>query len=200
MAAGFDLKAVRAGVKSILQDISGISVARDKQDRAIDDETQPWSFADSVTGASMSFKVIGLRSLGGGDEVRTEYDPDAVIEGDTSGPEGAPATGGFIVGVGGPRVLTMSVKCEVYGDQEHTAFEYVERARSNLNLPSILQRIADLECSLNSVGNSRDMTSTKEGRTVSVCQFDLVLNITSNLTEEDPVTTIKTVNVAREEP
>lgn len=197
MSAGFDLAAVRAGLVTIFQDISGISdVVSVVANRAVTEQDRPWVMPDPATDARLEFKLISLVSLGGGDEVRQEYDPDLVIEGDTSGPNGDPATGGFVVGVGGPRVMTFSVKV-VCHDLVMTAFEYVERVRSNLNRPSILDRIAELECSLNDIGGSRDMSYAREGRMISVAGFDLVLNITSNL-EDDPITTIETVNTTNE--
>lgn len=193
MSAGLDLEAIRNGLTAIFEDISGVSdVQPVMSNRAVTEEDRPWVMPDPSTDARLEFKLVSLVSLGGGDEVRTEFDPDLEIPGDTSGEGGAPVSGGFTSTVSGVRVLTFSVKGTCY-DHKKGAFEYLERVRSNLQRPSILDRIKALDLSLNDVMPGRDISYVREGRAVSCAVFDLVLNATSGLTD-DPVTTIESVN------
>lgn len=192
MARGFDLQAIRNGLRSIFASIADISVARSEQDRAVDEELQPWIAPDRETDAELIFNLTSVRSVAGDDEIRVKYDAAIPMPLDTSGPGGTRVNGGFAVLSGGPRILTFTVKVECY-DQTRTAFEYIEIVRSNLQRPSILARINALGCSLNEVRPSRDMSRTREGRLVSISLFELVLNVTSNL-DDDVITTIETVH------
>lgn len=190
---GYDLEAMRTGLAAIFRKISGLSSVVSENAQAVTQQDQPWVMANQDTDARLTFNTVSIRSIGGADEVRQEYDPDLEFEGDTSGPDDEPANGGFAINVGGPRVWTLTIKVECW-DLNKTAFEYAERARANLQRPSVLAMIVALGCSLNDVRASRDISFDERGRRVSAAVFELVLNITSNL-DDDPVTTIETVNV-----
>lgn len=174
------------GLISILKDIAGIDVDLAPAQRSVTDANQPWVMPDVITQALLTVKYIAVRELGSGDEEREEWDPSLAFPGD-------PIKGGFRIGVTGPRVLTFSVSCECH-DSAKSAFEYIERIRSNIYRSSIRDRISAIGCSLNMVTASRDGSYVREGRIVTKAGFDLLLNATSNI-DDDPVSTINTVNV-----
>lgn len=185
---GFDLRAIRLGLKAMLENISGISVSLPVGQRAVSDEEQSWIMADPETQAVLTFRLTVGAGLGC-DECRYEFD-DAIT------PPGATEPGGFTVNVCGNRILTFSIKCECY-EAEYLAFEYIERIRSNFARPSIQEAVKAFGCSWNDMTPSRAMTLTTNGRTVSVAGFDLILNTVSNLADT-PVTTIEETDVQHE--
>jgi len=182
---GFDIEAISDGLIAIVKEIAGIDVGLSASVRSVTDDMQPWMMPSTTEGATMKVGLIAVQSLGWGEEVRLEYDPDLTFPDDE-------VLGGFQIGVTGPRVLTFSISCECH-DAKKSAFEYVERVRSNLMRPSIIDRIKALGCSFNSFAGSRDRSFVFEGRVVTKAGFDLLLNTVSNL-DDDPVTTIDTMN------
>jgi hypothetical protein len=188
-ASGLDLKAIRAGLRAVSADISGISVSAPIGNRAVSDEDQSWVMADPATQAALTFRLISCVGLGE-DENRHTFDEDIT-------PEGADEPGALLVNTCGNRKLTFSIKCECY-EAEFLAFEYIEKVRSNIARPSVNQTIASFGCSINNIGQARPPFSlTSNGRTVSVVGFDLVLNTVSNLADV-PDTTIETFDVQSE--
>jgi hypothetical protein len=188
-ASGLDLKAIRLGLKAILEDISGVSVTAPIGSRAVSDEEKSWVMPDPDSQAAITFRLISAVGVGE-DENRQEFDEDIT-------PEGADAPGAIVFTTCGNRKLVFSIKCECY-EAEYLAFEYIEKIRSNLVRPSVQDAIKALGCSINAIGQARPPFSlTSNGRTVSVVSFDLTLNTVSNLVDV-PTTTIETLEVQGE--
>lgn len=187
--SGFNLRAIRAGLQTILEDISGVSVALATTSRAVSDDERSWVMADPETQASITFKITSVNSVGV-DECRYELEDGA------DPAPGDPETRNVLVNVCGNRTLTVSIRCECF-EGDFTAFEYIEKIRSNLSRPSVLATIAALGCSLNDITGARSYEMQEDGRTVSCAGLDLILNTVSNLADT-PVVTIETVDVTQE--
>lgn len=186
-----DLKAIRAGLKALLEDICGISVSRPIGSRAVHDDDQPWVMPDiEGTQAVLSFKLFGAGAVGE-DENRYYFEDGSEPPG-----EGEPETRPLLVNTCGNRKLTFVIKCEAY-EAEYLAFEYIEKIRSNLSRVSVNETIASLGCSINDISDARSVNVVVDGRVVSVAVLELVLNTASNLADE-PATTIETFEYTSE--
>lgn len=147
-------------------------------------------FPDDEHQAIASFRLTSAVGVGR-DELRRDYDPDAVIEGDTSGPGGTPATGGVVVTSGGPRVLTYTITIEC-GRQDITAAYFLEKLRTGLGLPSARRELNAIGCGYSEFRTLRDTTASFANREISYAVGELILNA-ADTAGDAPVTTVKHV-------
>lgn len=191
---------LQTGLTALFADLSGVPALAS---RAVDaDFTFP---ADDDTAAEggpveLTFSFDGIRALGR-DEIRGGYDPDLVIPGDTYEPnpdDPEERLGGYTFTACGNRVVTITIKVESH-NQQYPAWEYAERLRSKLALPTSRASLYALELARQSVGELHNISYTgDDGRQVSAYALELICNAATNVTDE-PVTTIEQVNVVIEE-
>ncbi len=147
---------------------------------------------------SLTFHLVKVTTLGR-DGYEIEWDEDAPIEGDTSGPQGAPADGGLIYTATGPRIVHVEASLETW-NQDIPAHDYMRRFRDRLPLPSARAELVAVGLALNTASEIRDASyEDEEGRAVSVYSFELWFNAFSS-ESDDPITTIDRVNSTIEEP
>ena len=192
---------LQAGLMSLFSDLSGVPATAT---RAVDaDFTFPADVdtADEGGPVELTFSIDGIRGLGR-DEIRGGYDPDLEIPGDTyePDPEDPEARlGGYTYLACGNRVVSITIRVESH-NQAHPAWEYAERLRSKLALPTSRARLYALELARQSVSELHNVTyDGDDGRPVSAYALELICNAATNVTDE-PVTTIERVNVVIEEP
>ena len=140
---------------------------------------------------SLNFSIVSS-STWGRDELRTEYDPDAVIPGDTYAGPGAPL-GGVVYSANGNRELLIQVTCDRF-DQSAPAYETLQRVRDKLWLPSARAACHDLGIAVSKAGRILRIDADLDGRSVSRYVLEITANAMSNASD-DPVTTIENVNV-----
>ncbi len=180
-----DPVAVFDGIAALLTSLSGLHVS------AVGPKDQGFRFPAPDTQARVDFDLISNVGLGV-DEVRRTYDPAAVIVGDTSGPGGAAATGGFIDSVQGDRVQVWQVKIQC-GRQDVTAHRYAERIRTGLGLPSSRRALRALGLGLQQpVGATMSVPFTEGNRVISAVVFEFKTNSAAFMSDV-PVTTINEV-------
>lgn len=145
--------------------------------------------------AKLTWDILGIEGVGW-DEWRKVYDPNAVIADDTFTGPGAPL-GGVVYNTGGQRAMRVQVKVECF-DQSggHSAHPILERVRTRLNLPTVLDALAAIDLGYREISKSTtlDYTEQDSGRRVSVALFEIVFNA-SDTDADDPITTIETVDV-----
>lgn len=173
-----------AGLSALFDRLSGVPGS--------DPENRSGGYCDDATQAQVTFRLTSIAGVAQ-DELRVEYDPDAVIEGDTYEPNpGNPSErlGGVIYTSSGHRVLTYTVKVECHF-QDVTAKLYSERIRTRLRLPSAQRELRALGLSIVSIGLTRDFSgSSFANREISTALFELVLNAVDAASDE-AVTTIE---------
>lgn len=177
----------RRGLSVIFDRISGIGTTPASSTEWTD-FSDPTTI-DYVSQAKLTFKFTSFAGIGV-DELRMTYDADLEPAGDTY----TPPAGGFDPLVCGQRSLTVSVRVECYDQSpDATALPYAENVRAGLRLPSVLESLQVLGLAIARIGPVRDLSHTgKDDRSVSVAQFDLFLNASSNI-HDATVTTIETV-------
>lgn len=199
------------GLSALFSDLSGVPVDAcgiDDEEFTFpaDDDTDAGADGDTHgTGGpvTLGFTIDGLRALGR-DELRGGYDPNATIAGDTYViPPTDPAydpdnpskkLGGYVYVTSGNRIVTITIKIEAH-NQKIPAWEYAERLRSKLNLPSARARLYALDLARNVVSNVHNVSyPDDEGRPVSAYAVELVCNTSTNFADV-PVTTIEQVDV-----
>lgn len=170
-----DLHAIRAGLATIVQDLGGLPA---------EDALGPWT----LPGADLGKFKVRLTSVAsvGRDELRDEYDPDVIPAGDTYTPQ----LGSVVTTATGNRRLTVTVLCEMH-DADTSAWPAIEAVRDKLRLPGSQERLAALGVATQWIGPTRDVSTDWDGRTVSECLFEWVLNASSAVSEAN--TTIETV-------
>ncbi len=173
------------GISALLASLSGLHVG------AVGPKDAGYRYPTPGEQARVDFDLISNVGLGL-DELRRTYDPDAIIEGDTSGSGGAAATGGFIDTVTGDRVQTWQVKVQC-GRQDATAHRYAERIRNGLGLPSSRRALRALGLGLQQpIGSTVSVPFTEGNRVISAVVFEFKTNSTGSATDT-PVTTINEV-------
>ncbi len=170
-----DTHAIRLGLAALVQDLGGLPA---------EEALGSWTLPGTALG---KFKV-GITSIVGlgRDELREEYDADTIPAGDTYTPQ----LGAIITTATGNRVLTVTVRCEMH-DADASAWPAIEAVRDKLRLPSSQARLAALGVATQRIGRSLDVSRNWDGRAVSECLFEWVLNASSGVSEVD--TTIEVV-------
>lgn len=176
------MRALYDGLGPLLSMLSGARLAGPADDRAV---FPPRTGADAFT--ELSFKVRTISRVGR-DELRTEYDPDAEIDGDAYAGDDAPL-GGVVYEATGQRRLMLEVKVEC-GQGTVMAWPFVERVRDRIQLPSTRAALDALGVAVARVGVTRDMNFSNAGRVVSAAVLEVELNAASSETDA-PVTTIE---------
>lgn len=148
--------------------------------------------ADGITLAKITHNIISVNGLGW-DEWRTGYDPTAVIAGDTYVPDPThpdKRLGGVVYSSEGNRKITVSIKCECWDMSQSGAIKYIERIRARINMPSFCDALRALRVAQNDLSATRTLTYVDDtDHSVSVAQFDLVLNA-ADAAVDQPITTI----------
>lgn len=176
-----------AAISALLARLAGLHA------KAVGPADAGWRLPSPAEQARVDFDLISNVGLGV-DEWATEFDPDAEIEGDTSGPGGAAATGGIIYTAQGDRVQTWQVKVEC-GRQDATAHRYAERIRNGLGLPSTRAALAAVGLGLQlPVGATRPAHFAHDGRQISAAIFEFRTNSVGSATETEAITTIGEVS------
>jgi hypothetical protein len=199
---------LQAGLTSLFADLSGVPALAS---RAVDaDFTFPADEDTDQAGGpvELTFSIDGTHALGR-DEIRQDYRPGTYdagdgdepleIEGDTYEPDPDNPElrlGGIVFTACGNRVVTITIRVESH-DQTHPAWEYAERLRSKLALPSSRARLYALDLARQSVSELKNLSyDGDDGRPVSAYALELICNAASNVADE-PVTTIERVDVRR---
>ncbi len=178
--------AFSAGFGALLSRLSGLP--------SVDptDDGLGFTFPGDATCATMSFAFRSSTPLGR-DELRRDWDPDAVIDGDTSGPDGDPALGGVVYSANGNREIILLVTCESHL-QTTPAWPYIERVRDYLSLPSAHAELVALGVAYQKSGQIHDLSREQDGRMVSRYVLEIWLNTMSNAVDL-PITTIESAPV-----
>jgi hypothetical protein len=144
----------------------------------------------------LSWTVESIRGVGR-DELRTEYDADAVIPGDTYEPDPndpAARLGGVVYSQNGHRVYTIEVRIES-NEQSRPASAHGRALVSRLRLPSTQDALNALGLAYVTWDEVTDDTYDDEhGRAVSAYILSLILN-GADVFADDPVTTIETSEI-----
>jgi hypothetical protein len=177
-----NLRALYTGLGDLLETLSGVSLSGPADDRAV---FPPRTGADAFT--ELSFKLRTVARVGR-DELRTEYDPEAEIDGDTYAGDDAPL-GGIVYTATGQRRLMLEVKVEC-GQGTVMAWPFIERVRDRIQLPSSRDALAALGVAVARVGVTRDMAFSNAARVVSAAVLEIELNAASSEVDA-PVTTIE---------
>jgi hypothetical protein len=146
--------------------------------------------------AKLEYKIVSITNVGQ-DELRSAYDGDLTIPGDTYvSPEGG-ALGGVVATSTGNREIVVQIKAETWDPSGGGAFAYVERVRTRLGLPTIGDR---LEAAGVAIQDTRDARAADyvddDGRNVCVAWFEVIFNAADSASD-DPTTTIETVEPER---
>jgi hypothetical protein len=184
--AALDVRAIYTGLASLFVDLSGLRLAGDA--------TGEFEFAPDDQQAEISFEIFGIVGVGT-DELRSAYDPDAVIEGDTYEPDPdnpAARLGGFVDTVCGNRRVTITVKVEC-DFQDITAHPYLEAIRDKLEFPSSQDRLDLIGLSIARISASRNCSYEVDGHAVSSWAFDLICTAGTSVSDA-PITTIEVVD------
>lgn len=155
-------------------------------------ELLPDGSTNTNTLAKVEYMIVSTTGVGT-DELRTEYDPDLVIPGDTYQPNpDAPLErlGGLVQSMHGNRLVTVQIKCECYASTGGGAFAFVERVRTRLGLPTITDRLEQAGFAVCEDRDARPADYEENGRTVSVAWFEVVFNA-ADRADDDPITTIE---------
>src|SRR5512146_900150 len=148
--------------------------------------------------ATPTYDIISIVGLGR-DELRTYYDPDIDLttsaDGDTFEPDPddpLARLGATVATVSGNRQVTVQFKCEVQAAARVDAFVYLERVRSRLGLPSVVDALDAAGFALAHVGAAHPADYRDDsGLTIKVGVFEIVLNA-ADCAVDDPTTTIET--------
>ncbi len=184
--ASLDPRAIYTGLAVLLADLSGLALAGDKDGA--------FQFKPDDTFAEVRFSITGIVGVGT-DENRRDYDPDAVIDGDTFEPDlddPDARLGGVVESVHGNRRVTITVMVECHR-QDRTASLYLERIRDKLALRSSRARLGDLGLALQRILASHDVSYDADHRPVSAYAFDVICNASSSVADA-PITTIEQVD------
>jgi hypothetical protein len=143
--------------------------------------------------ARATFAVLAIVGFGR-DELRSKYNPAVQPPGDTYAGPGAPL-GSIVQTVSGQRYITLQFKVECH-EQTISARDsdyYIERIRTRLRLPSVLDSInaAGFAIQKFAPSHSTDYFDTNN-RKVDVTLLDVILNA-ADFATDDPITTIQTV-------
>ena len=145
--------------------------------------------------AKLEWKIVSVVGLGF-EEQREEYDPLLVIPGDTYEPDPLDPLarlGGVVTTVSGNRVIHVQVKCEAHAPGGGGAFMFLEKCRTRLCLPSVIDTLEAAGFAIADVSDARCVDFTDpNGRLVSAALFELTVNA-ADAASDDPVTTIETV-------
>lgn len=192
---------VRPALEALFARLSGVPVlATHTRDGGTEEFAYPADEDEPGTGGplSLTFHLVRVDTLGR-DAYEVAFDPDAVIAGDTSGPQGAPATGGVVYTVTGPRIVHVEAVIETW-DQLSPAHDYMRRFRDRITLPSARAELAVVGLALSEAGQVRDAAyEDEEGRQVSAYSCEFWFNAFSEESDA-PITTIDQVNSTIEEP
>ena len=141
--------------------------------------------------AQIEFAIVSVLPLGT-DEERSHFDPNAIIQGDISGPGGTPQNGGVIYEVCGNRTWTIEISIECWDLKKGP--DYARACHDRISLPSARAELAALGLPLSGIGDLNDASyEDEEGRAVSLFIFEITCN-GSTVVVDEPVTTIETVD------
>lgn len=198
-----NLSSVLAELQAILDVVCGVpgSISGDARgpfyfpNVGADGQALPDGSTNTNTLARVEYSIVSIVALGS-DELRTEYDESLAIPGDTYEPDPQQPLkrlGGKRVTMHGNRQIRVQIKAETFAPTAGGAFAYVERVRTRLGLPSISDRLEAVGVAVADYSDSRPADYTSEaGRVVSVAWFEVTFNA-ADVAEDDPVTTIETV-------
>jgi hypothetical protein len=192
---------VRPALEALFARLAGVpALATHTRDGGAEEFAFPADEDEAGAGGplELTFHLVRVQTLGR-DEQRMAYDPDAVIAGDTSGPGGAPATGGIVYTVTGPRIVHIEAVIDTW-DQLAPAHDYMRRFRDRLTLPSARAELNAVGLALSEAGDIQDAAyEDEDGRQVSRYSCEFWFNAFSE-ESDDPITTIDQVISPIEEP
>lgn len=151
--------------------------------------------ADTAAGtrAKIELDLISAVNIGR-DEQRDRYDSAVQIPGDTYVPDPDQPDlrlGGIISNMSGNRLLVVQARCEVQADPAGAAYGYLERVRTRLRLPSVVETLESVGLAINHISDTRPADYTDDsGLTVRAAYLEIVLNA-ADCADDDPVTTIE---------
>jgi hypothetical protein len=184
------LSPLRTGLNALFARLSGLptSVTKPKSAGTV------YAMGPDMT--RLVWQVTDIDSIGM-DELRTEYDPDLEIEGDTYEPDpedpGA-RLGGVVYTACGPRSYTIELRVECE-NQDVEARPFLQRVRDKISLPSAQRELYALGLGFREAGPILDASfDDDDGRTVSVYVCELFFNAAASV-DDDPVTTIESIQL-----
>lgn len=143
---------------------------------------------DHGTQASITVRLRRVAGIGR-DERRRDYDPLAVIEGDTY----PGSLGGIVEELTGNRKCFFEVHVEC-GDQDVGAPDFAEKIKVGLRLPTSRATLRAAGLAVNSIGDVVDFpTEAFANREISFAVLEVICNA-ADAVSDDPVTTIETVD------
>ncbi len=196
-----DLPAGLAELQAILDVVCGIpgSISGDERGAFYfpnvgeSGEVLPDGSTNTNTLAKVEYQIISTIGLGS-DEQRSAYDETIEIAGDTYAPNPADPLerlGGVRHVIHGNRQVRVQIKAEAFAPTGGGAFAYVERVRTRLGLPTIIDRLDAVGFAAADLGDSRPADYVADGgRVVSVAWFEVTFNA-ADTAEDDPTTTIE---------